>query len=77
MPKVMFALSFISSCLEFWSANYISIYEHSELKAFKNKVLGEIENNRANDLLDTNAYKTLNPVDNHFWQYYNVLIPLQ
>ena len=56
----MFVLSFISSSLEFWSANHTSIYENSELKVFKNvKVLGEISNNWPNHLLETNVYKTL------------------
>ena len=60
----MFLLSSISSSLEFWSVNHISIYENSELKVFKNiKILGEISNNWPNDLLGTKVYKTL--VDNH------------
>ena len=56
----MFILSSISSGLEFWSANHISIYENSESKGFKNvNFLGEISNNWPNDLLGTNVYKTL------------------
>ena len=56
----MFVLSSISRGLEFWSVNHTSIYENSELKAFKNiKFLGEISNNWRNDLLGTNVYKTL------------------
>ena len=56
----MFVSSSISRGLEFWSVNHTSIYENSELKAFKNiKFLGEISNNWRNDLLGTNVYKTL------------------
>ena len=56
----MLILSSISRGLEFWSVNHTSIYENSELKAFKNiKFLGEISNNWRNDLLGTNVYKTL------------------
>ena len=56
----MFILSSISSGLEFWSVNYTSIYENSELKVFKNiKFLGELFNNWPNDLLGTNVYKFL------------------
>ena len=56
----MFFLSFISSCLEFWSVNHTSIYENSESNVFKNrKFLGEISNNWPNNLLGTNVYKTL------------------
>ena len=37
-----------------------SIYEHSEIKVFKNiKFLGEISSNWPDDLLGTNVYKTL------------------
>ena len=39
-----------SSRVEFWSVDYTSIYENSELKIFKNiKLLGEISNNWPND----------------------------
>ena len=56
----MFILSSISSGLAFWSVNYTSIYENFELKVFGNiKFLGEIFNNRPNDLLGTNVYKIL------------------
>ena len=42
----MFILSSISSGLEFWSVNHISMYEILELNVFKNiKFLGEISNN--------------------------------
>ena len=56
----MLILSFISRGLEFWSVNYTSIYENSELKVFKNiKFFGEISSNRPNYLLETNVSKTL------------------
>ena len=55
----MFSLFSISSGLEFWSVNYTSIYENSELKILKNiKFLSEICNNCPNDLLGTNVHKT-------------------
>ena len=57
---MMFILSSVSSGLEFWSANPISIYENFELKVFKNIALfGKIFNNWPNDLLGTNVYKTI------------------
>ena len=56
----MFILSSTSSDLEFWSVNYTSIYENSELKVLKNiKVFSEISRNWPNDLLGTNVYKAL------------------
>ena len=56
----MFILSSICSGLEFWFVNHISIYENPKLKVFKNiKFLVEISNNSANDLSETNLYKTL------------------
>ena len=56
----MFSLSSISSGLEFWSVNHISIYENSELKILKNiKFLHEISNNWPNNSLGTNVYKNL------------------
>ena len=52
----MFILSFISSGLEYGSANHTSIYENSELNVFKNiKLLDEISHNWPNDLLVTNV----------------------
>ena len=49
----------ISSGLEFWSGNHSSIYENSEKQVLKNvRVLGEIANNWANNLLGKNVYKT-------------------
>ena len=55
----MFILSSISSGLEFWSVNHVSIYEYSKLNVFKNiKFLGHISNNWTNNLLGTNIYKT-------------------
>ena len=60
VTKVIHILSSISSSLEFWSVNHTSVYEDSELNAFKSlKVLAEVFNNRPNDLLATNVYKTL------------------
>ena len=51
----MFILSSIFSGLEFWSVNYASIYENSELRIFKDiNVLGKICINWPNDLLETN-----------------------
>ena len=42
----MFLLSSISSGLELGSVNHTSIYENSELKAFKNiKIFGKISSN--------------------------------
>ena len=56
----MFILSSVSSSLEFWSVNYTSICENSELKVFKNvRFFGEISSNWPNDLLERNVYKTL------------------
>ena len=56
----MLILFSISSALEFWSSNHISIYENSESKVFKNvNFLCEISNNWPNDLFGTNVYKTL------------------
>ena len=56
----MFILSSISSGLEFWLVNDISMYKSSELNIFKNiKFLFEISNNWPNDVLGTNVYKTL------------------
>ena len=60
MTTWFFLLSSISSSLEFWSVNYTSIKENSELKVFKNIIFfGEISNNWPNNLLGTNAYKIL------------------
>ena len=56
----MFVWSSISSGLEFWSVNRTSVYENYESKAFKKiKYFGEISNNRLNNLLGRNVYKTL------------------
>ena len=62
----MFILSSVSSGLEFWSVNHISIDENSELKVFKNIIffLGGgggrgISNNWPTDLLGTNVCETL------------------
>ena len=51
----MLILSSTSSGLEFSSVNHTSIYENSELKAFRNvKFLGEVSNNQPNGLFGTN-----------------------
>ena len=62
----MFILSSVSSGLEFWSVNHISIDENSELKVFKNIILWGwggvgrgISNNWPTDLLGTNVCETL------------------
>ena len=62
----MFILSSVSSGLEFWSVNHISIDENSELKVFKNIIFflggvggGGISNNWPTDLLGTNVCETL------------------
>ena len=56
----MFILSFIFSGLEFWSENYTSLYEHSELKVVQIiKLFGEISTDWPNVLLRANVYKTL------------------
>ena len=56
----MFMLSSISSGLEFWSVNHTSIYETSELNAFKNIKINNIRisNNWPNDLLGIDICKT-------------------
>ena len=42
----MFILSWIPSCLEFWSVNQSSKYENSQSKVLQNvKLFGEITNN--------------------------------
>ena len=56
----MFILSVISSGLKFWSVNHTSIHENSGLKVLNDiNFFGEVSNNWPNDLLGTNAYKTL------------------
>ena len=68
----MLILSSISSGLEFWSENhtYIKVANQNLLKNIK--FLGEISNNLSNDLLEANAYKTLES----YLQYYRGLIVL-
>ena len=57
---VVFIFYKISSGWKFWSVNHKSLYENSVSKDFKNiTFFGEISNNWPNDLLGTNAYKTL------------------
>ena len=56
----MLILPSVSSDLEFWSVNHLSIYENSESKIFKNIIfLVAIFINWLNNLLRTNVYKTL------------------
>ena len=53
----MLFLSSIPSGLEFWSVNYTSVYEHSELNVFKYiKCLGKMSSNWPNDLLGIHIY---------------------
>ena len=57
----------ISSGLEFWSVNHISICENSESNVFKNiKFSSEIRNNWPNDFVGQNVYKILEFVDNYY-----------
>ena len=57
---MIFDLSSISNDLEFLSVNHTSICENSESNIFKSTNFSdEIFNNWLNDLLRTNAYKTL------------------
>ena len=57
---MIFNSSSISRGLEFWTANHTSMCENSESKAFKNiTFFVEVSNNWPNDVLGTNAYKTL------------------
>ena len=56
----MFALSFVSRDLEFWSVNRISMYKSYELNIFKNiRFASDVFDNWLSDLLGTNVYKTL------------------
>ena len=58
----MFALSTISSGLEFRSINHTSIYENFKLKVFKNiKFLGQISHNWSNNLFGKNVCRTPEP----------------
>ena len=57
---MIYLLSSISSGLEFWSVNHISIYENSASKVFKHtKLLHELSNNWPHNFLGINVYKTL------------------
>ena len=61
MTKMMFILSSILSCLEFWSVNHTSIYGNSKftvLFASELNFFGEISSNWLNDLLVTDVHKT-------------------
>ena len=52
--------SSIFSSLEVWLVNHTSIYENSELSAFKNIIFfEELSNKWPKDLLEINVYKTL------------------
>ena len=56
----MLILSSISSGLELFSVNHSSIYENCELNVSQNiTFLGQTAINWPNDLLGTNAYRTL------------------
>ena len=71
-------MSSISNGWLFCSVNYTSIAWNPELNVFK-KIwfFGEISNKLPNGLLGTNVYKSLESVENHYWQYYSELILLQ
>ena len=69
----MFISTSVSSDLEFGSVNQTSIYEKSELKAFKNiKFLGEYLQIDQKIYWGQTYTKLLNH-DNHCLQYYNEL----
>ena len=69
--KIMFILSSISCSIEFWSVNFTSIYENSELKVFKViTFLGEICNNWSNDLFGTNVCRSL---ESCWWSLLKIL----
>ena len=56
----MLILSSISSSLEFWLVNHISMYENSKSNVSKNiNFFDEISSNWPNDLLGGNVCKTL------------------
>ena len=58
--KVMFILSSISRCLEFWSVNHTSKYENSDFNDFENiNILGKISINWPKNLLGANVCKSL------------------
>ena len=58
--KVKFILSSISSGLEFWSVNHVSLYENSELNFLKDiTFFSEISDNWPIDLFETSLYKAL------------------
>ena len=57
---MIFILSSICRRLEFWSVNHTSVYENSEPNVFpKYKIFRWNTNNCPNNLLRTNAYKTV------------------
>ena len=58
--KVKFILSSISSGLEFWSVNHISVVENSEFNFLKDiTFFSEISDNWPINLFKTSLYKTL------------------
>ena len=59
----MFMLSCTTRDLGFRSINNASIFDNTELKAFKNiKFLGKISNNWPKDLFGTNVHRTLDSI---------------
>ena len=57
---MIFILSSISTCLEFWWVNHTSMNENSELNVFKNiNFLRKKSSNMRNNFLGINVYKTL------------------
>ena len=71
---IKFVLTSISSDLLFWSGNYNSIYETSELKVFKNiKLVGKFSQINYLELL----HKKISNLDNDCQQRYNWLILLR
>ena len=60
----MFIFSSISSCVEFWSVSYTSVYENSESKVLKIYFLGEMSTNWPHDLLEINVYEIVES----YWQ---------
>ena len=71
---IKFVLASISSDLLFWSVNYTSIYETSELKVFKNiNLVGKFSQINYLELV----HKKISNLDNDCQQRYNVLILLR
>ena len=56
---MIFILSSISTCLEFWSVNHTSMNENSELNVFKNiNFLRKKSSNMRNNFLEINVYNS-------------------